>query len=123
MQEVQARGAEAPARALHLGHAGVPAARPHLGGEEQPVGDAQLRREVADHRLRRPVHRGGVHHAAGQGDEAPEDLPERRALGAARAHVEAAPGAEPHGGDALAAGRDRALEHRGGGGRPLRASG
>ena len=83
--------AKALERGGHLPDAGVAAARPDLGGHEEPLADAERGDELAHHGLRAAVHRRGIDDVAVQ---EPEHLAQRRARGGIVADVEGLPGAQ-----------------------------
>src|SRR5437762_4549459 len=94
LHEVHLLHFQAAERLLHLPHAFVASAGPDLGGDEQPLAQAQLRDQVPGHRLGRAVHRRGVHDPAAAGREGLQHLAQQRALGGSGADVERLPGAD-----------------------------
>jgi hypothetical protein len=76
----------------------TPASRPLVHtfrGQEQLVGDREIRREIAHDRLGRAVHRRRVDDTSAQLDEALEDVLEGSAFGRQRPDVEHPPRPKP----------------------------
>src|SRR6266480_4842803 len=94
LHEVHLLHFQAAERLLHLPHACVAAAGPDLGGDEEPLAQAQLGDQVPGHGLGRAVHRRGVHDPAAAGREGLQHLAQQRALGGSGADVERLPGAD-----------------------------
>src|SRR5229473_3660913 len=94
LHEVHLLHFQAAERLLHLPEAFGAAAGPDLGGDEEPLAQAERGDEIARHGLARAVHRRGIHDPAAAGGESLQHFAQRRALGGSGADVERLPGAD-----------------------------
>jgi len=101
-------GSHQPKGILHLPDAGVFAARPYFGSEEEARAQSCFRAEIADHAFGAPVHRRAVDHGAAFGSETAQHLRQRCARAAVVADVEGLISPQADHRQAFAAGGDGA---------------
>ncbi len=110
LHEIEARHVPVAARFLHLRAAARARADPHLLRREQLRRPAELAQAVADHGLRRAVHRRGIDHPPACREECAHYLGTGVAGDGIVADVEGDPRAQPDDGHGLARGGNRPRE-------------
>src|SRR5712691_528024 len=94
LHEVHLLHFQAAERLLHLAEAFVAAAGPDLGGDEQPLAQAEHGDEIARHGFARAVHRRGIDDACAGLGEHLQHLAQRGARRVVAADIEGLPGAD-----------------------------
>jgi hypothetical protein len=127
LHQVEALDAPQLARAFHLPDAGAAADDPDLGGRKHLAASPQFREQLADHRLRRAVHRRRIDEGPAAVEERAQHRCERGAPLRVASSVKGQPGADADHRQPLAGGRDRPRDRqrrlRAAGGRPERRQG